>query len=66
MSARLVPEEERWNMGWLGRDMASDCLCPERERPWLFEKGPVEVELDRFMADAGCGIALLRFIPPSV
>ena len=63
-SARLVPDEERWNMGWLGRDMASDCLWPERERPpWPPEKGaPVEVELDRFIVEAGCGIA----VPPSV
>lgn len=67
MSARLVPDEERWNIGWLGRDMESDCLCPERDRPWPPpENGPVDAELDRFMADDGCGIAVFTFMPPSV
>lgn len=33
ISARFVPDEDRWKIGWLGRDMASDCLCPETERP---------------------------------
>ena len=47
--------------------MASDCLCPERDRPWPPpENGPVDVELDRFMADDGCGIAVFTFMPPSV
>jgi hypothetical protein len=31
ISARLVPDEERWKMGWLGRDMASDCLEPDMD-----------------------------------
>jgi hypothetical protein len=28
-SARLVPEDERWKMGWLGRPGASDILEPD-------------------------------------
>jgi len=31
-SARLVPDDERWNKGWLGRGMARDCLDPDMER----------------------------------
>ena len=32
MSARLLPEEERWNTGWLGLPGASDMRDPETER----------------------------------
>lgn len=53
MSARLVPDDERWKSGWLGRDMARDCLDPDIDRTWPLEKGAPELELDRFMADAG-------------
>ena len=35
ISARLLPEEERWKMGWFGRPGASDILEPEVERAWL-------------------------------
>jgi hypothetical protein len=63
-SARFVPEEERWNIGWLGRadDKASDCLDPDIDLTWLFEKGggaPPALELDRFIAEAGWGSAEL-------
>jgi hypothetical protein len=61
ISARFVPEEDRWNSGWLGRGGASDARDPEIERTWLAVNGALftltpEMELDRFIADAGCGI----------
>jgi hypothetical protein len=32
ISAKFVPEEERWNWGWFGRDGASDARDPDIER----------------------------------
>ena len=32
MSAKFVPEDERWNSGWFGRLGASDAREPEMER----------------------------------
>jgi hypothetical protein len=61
-SARLVPDEERWKSGWLGRDMASDCRDPDMERAWLLPAA----ELDRFMAEGGWGMLELRFMCPRV
>lgn len=52
-SARLVPEDERWKRGWLGRDMARDCLDPDIDLTWLPEKLAPLLELDRFMVDPG-------------
>lgn len=34
-SARFVPDEERWKMGWLGRPGASDMRDPDCERARL-------------------------------
>jgi hypothetical protein len=62
MSARLVPDEERWNKGWFGRPTASECRDPDTERPWL----ALPIVLDRFMADGGCGIPELKLSPPRV
>lgn len=31
-SARFVPDEVRWKSGWLGRDMASECRDPDKDR----------------------------------
>lgn len=54
-------------MGWLGRDMASDCLPPDGGRIWLPVKLPVEVEFWRFIVELGCGRAEFRLLsPPSV
>ena len=61
-SGRFVPEDERPNMGCVGRLMARECLDPDMERTWLL---PL-FEFDRFMADAGCGMAELRLMPPRV
>lgn len=66
-SARLPPEEDRENMGWLGRPpSARDCLDPDMDRTWLPPKVFPLVELDLFMAEAGWGMAELRLIPPRV
>ena len=59
-SARFVPDDERWNNGCAGRDMARDCLDPDMERPWPVEYCPPDVELDRFIADGGWGIPELE------
>lgn len=61
MSARLPPEDERVNSGCGGLDIARDCLDPEMVREWLEEYGPappIEVEWERFIADAGWGMAV--------
>jgi hypothetical protein len=63
-SARLVPDEERWKTGWLGRPGASDILEPDCDRAWFAAKGPPAgcmplMELDRFMADEGMGIDVM-------
>jgi hypothetical protein len=59
MSARFVPDDERWNCGWFGRDGAREARDPEIERPWLAVTGALYIplmELERFMAEAGCGM----------
>ncbi len=63
-SARLVPEEERWKSGWLGRvmGMASDCRDPDMDRAWLLPAA----ELERFMAEGGWGMFELRLMWPRV
>ena len=65
-SARFVPEDERWKSGWLGRDIARECLDPDMPRAWLPEKFALTLELDRFMVEPGCGIAVLVLMPPRV
>lgn len=58
-SARFVPEEDRWKRGWFGRGGARDARDPEMERTWLAVKGALftpDIELERFMVEAGCGI----------
>ncbi len=68
MSARLVPDDERWKMGWLGRDSASVCLDPDMDRAWLVENGAPwpAAELLLFIADGGCGRAELKVTLPRV
>lgn len=74
-SGRLAPpDEEREKMGWLGRPRARECLDPDTDRTWppppppLLYAGPPFplVELDRFMADWGCGREELVPMPPRV
>lgn len=66
-SARFVPEDERWKCGWLGRDMARDCLDPDMERAWLLEKlADVVVLLGRFIVEPGWGMAEFRLSAPNV
>ena len=67
-SARLVPEEDRWKTGWLGRDAARECLDPDSDRAWPVENGAPwpAAELDRFIADGGCGRAELPWMLPRV
>lgn len=62
-SARFVPEDDRWNIGWFGRDMARDCLDPDIDLPWL---PALAFEFDRFMADGGGGIPVFVLMPPRV
>ena len=62
VSARFVPDDERWKIGWLGRPGARDILEPDCERAWFganwFPPSCMfEIELERFMAEAGIGIA---------
>lgn len=62
ISAKFVPEDDRWNSGWLGRGGASDARDPDIDRTWLVVKGALltpEIEFDRFIADAGCGILVV-------
>jgi hypothetical protein len=59
-------------MGWLGRPGASDMREPDCERAWFAPNWPggccmFEIELERFMADEGMGIAeMLLFTGASV
>ena len=68
----MVPEDERWKMGWLGRPGASDILEPDCDRAWLAAKGAPAccmplMELVRFMADEGMGMDVrLLFMGASV
>lgn len=58
--AKLSPDDDRWNIGCAGRPGASDIRDPDVERAWFVVCGAgpkFEVEFDRFMADAGVGIA---------
>jgi hypothetical protein len=56
----LFPEDDRWNIGWLGRGGARDARDPDIERTWLAVKGTVpfapEDDFERFNAEAGCGM----------
>lgn len=71
-SARFVPDEERWKIGWLGRPGARDMREPDCERAWFganCDTPPcmLGIELWRFIADEGIGIAVeLLVIGPSV
>ena len=64
-SARFVPDEDRWNSGWFGRDIARDCL-PDMLLPWPLEYCALDIGFDLFIAEDGCGMLVLRFMPPSV
>ena len=54
-SAKFAPDDDRWNRGWFGRGGARDCRDPDIDRAWLAVKGALlpEIELDRFIAEAG-------------
>lgn len=69
-SARFAPEEERGKSGWLGRLGARDILDPLCERARLGGNWGCcmfDIELERFMADAGIGMAeMLLFTGPKV
>ena len=69
-SLRFVPEEERWKSGWLGRPGASDILLPLCDRAWFGGNCGccmLCTELERFIADAGMGIAeMLLLTGPNV
>ncbi len=56
ISARLVPEEERWKTGCAGRLGARDMREADVVRTWLVVCRLVW-DVDRFIADAGIGIA---------
>jgi len=68
--ARSVPEEERGKSGWLGRPGARDILLPLFDRAWFGGNWGwfmLLMELERFMAEAGIGIAEeLLFTGPRV
>ena len=49
-------------MGWLGLDMARDCLDPEPERTWPFWL----LEFVRFIVEPGGGIPVFIPMLPSV
>jgi hypothetical protein len=56
-----VPEEDLWKSGWFGLGGASECRDPEIDRTWLAVKGALfrpgpDIEFERFIADAGCGM----------
>lgn len=56
ISGRFVPDEERavWKIAWFGRVWARESRGP-------LDRGPpfAPMELERFNAEAGCGIAEL-------
>ena len=58
--ARFSPDEERWKLGCAGRPGASDMREPDVLRAWFVVCGACcrfEVDVDRFIAEAGMGIA---------
>jgi hypothetical protein len=66
-SARFVPDDVRWNIGWFGRGAASDARDPESERAFPTAGSALltpEIEFERFIAEAGWG--MFELIPPSV
>lgn len=60
ISAKLFPDDDRWNRGWFGLGGARDARDPDIERTWLAVNGALpfapEIELERFIAEAGCGM----------
>ena len=69
-SARLVPDDDRWKDGCGGlfgasdmREEEIDLACPEVAGTFSLI---FEIELDRFKAEAGCGIAELKLMLPKV
>lgn len=58
-AARLSPEDERWKTGCEGRPGASDMRDPDAVRTWFVVCGACrfEFDVDRFIAEAGIGIA---------
>lgn len=59
MSARLLPDDDRWKTGCAGLFGASDIREPEVVRTWLVVCGAwrLDWEVERFMAEAGIGMA---------
>jgi hypothetical protein len=58
--AKLSPDDDRWNTGCAGLPGASDMRDPDVVRTWFVVFGTcgrLDCELDRFIADAGIGIA---------
>ena len=57
--ARLSPDDERWKTGCDGRPGASDMREPDVVRTWLVVCGACRFwfDVDRFMAEAGMGMA---------
>ena len=58
--SRFSPEDERVKLGCAGRPGASDMRDPLAVRTWFVVCGACcrfEFEVDRFIADAGMGIA---------
>jgi hypothetical protein len=60
ISAKLLPEDDRWNKGWFGRGGAREARDPDIDRAWLAVKGALpfvpDDDLERFNADAGWGM----------
>jgi hypothetical protein len=59
ISARVVPDEDRWKMGCAGLLGLSDMRDPETVRTCVVVCGACrfDCEVERFMAEAGIGIA---------
>lgn len=56
----LPLEEDRWKTGWDGLPGARDMRDPDVVRTWLVVLGicwRFEVDVDRFIAEAGMGMA---------
>jgi hypothetical protein len=59
ISAKFVPDDDRWKRGWFGRGGASEAREPETERACPTVNGAFwlpDSEFERFMADAGWGM----------
>jgi hypothetical protein len=59
ISAKLPPDDDRWKLGCAGLLGARDMREPEVVRAWFVVCGACRLcwELERFMAEAGMGMA---------